>query len=221
MEESINTGVIYMITNTVNGKKYVGRCKSYQLHGKGQPPSKHGANGRFKSHKSKVRNGSCEIPLLYKDMKEFGFESFKIQVLEVCLLENLREREHFHTMAQESYKPDTGYNMFIGDNKPVDENYKKAYENKKAEANKNRALDGKLRRSEDVADLPPNIYRRKAGIFAQIKLTNPTGKSTLYNKAFFIKTESEEVRIKKAQDWLEMIKIQHTNNTLQTSQQSV
>lgn len=212
MEESINTGVIYMITNSINNKKYVGRCKSFQLHGKGQPPSKHGANGRFKSHKSKVRCGSTEIPLLYKDMKEFGFDVFSVEILEVCLLENLREREHFHTMAQESFKPDKGYNLFIGDNKPVDEGHKKMYENKKAIANKNRAVDGKLRRSEDVSDLPPNIYRRKAGIFAQIKLQNPTGKSTLYNKAFFIQSESEEVRIKKAQEWLEMIKKQHNDN---------
>jgi hypothetical protein len=221
MEESINTGVIYMITNTVNGKKYVGKCKSYRNHDDGRIPTKHGAEGRFKTHKSHSRCKPNDIPLLYKDMREFGVEMFNVEVLEVCLLENLKEREKIHTMAQESYKPDIGYNLFIGDNKPVDEQHKKAYENRKAETNKNRAFDGKLRRSEDVADLPPNIYRRKAGIFAQIKLTNPTGKSTLYNKAFFIKTESEEVRIKKAQDWLEIIKTQHTNNILQTSQQSV
>jgi hypothetical protein len=218
MEESITTGVIYMITNTINGKKYVGKCKSYRNYNDERPPTKHGAEGRFKTHKSHSRCKPNDIPLLYKDMREFGVDMFNVEVLEVCLLENLKEREKFHTMDQESYKPDIGYNLFIGDNKPIDENHKKAYENKKATANKNRAVDGKLRRSEDVTDLPPNIYRRKAGIFAQIKLTNPTGKSTLYNKAFFMKADSDEVKIQKAKDWLDMIKIQHTNNT---SQQSV
>lgn len=219
MEETYDTGVIYMITNTVNHKKYVGRCKSYSNHKDGSIPTKHGAEGRFKTHKSHSRCKPNDIPLLYKDMREFGVDMFFVEVLEVCWLENLRERERHHIIAQESYKPNIGYNFFIGDNKPVDEQHKKAYENRKAESNKNRAIDGKLRKSENVANLPPNIYRRKAGIFAQIKLTNPTGKSTLYNKAFFMKADSDEVKIQKAKDWLDMIKKQHNDNI--TSQQSV
>jgi hypothetical protein len=211
MEESINTGVVYMITNIENNLKYIGRAKSYSIRKDGSI-IRHGANGRLKSHWGKVKIDKMEIPLLYNDMKKYGEYAFKIKVLEVCLLPNINKREEELILQYETYKPEKGYNMFIGDKKPIDPIQKKEYENKKSDSNKNRASDGALRRTEGGNGLPPNLNRRKAGIFAQIKLPNVNGASTLYNKAFFMKTDSEEVKIQKAQEWLIQIKAQHEQN---------
>lgn len=214
MEEGLNTGVIYMITNSENSLKYIGRAKSYSIRKNGNI-TKHGANGRLKSHWGKVNIGKMEIPLLYNDMKKYGKDAFNIKVLEVCLLSDINKREEELILQYETYKPEKGYNMFIGDKKPIDPINKKEYETKKSDSNKNRATDGALRRTIDGTGLPPNINRRKAGIFAQIKIPNLNGGSTLYNKAFFLKTESEEIRIQKAQAWLTQIKAQHEeNNTI-------
>jgi hypothetical protein len=209
MEETVNTGVIYMITNTIDGKMYIGRAKSYQFHGSDKPPTKHGAKGRFKSHLSKIKSGKIEIPLLYNDIIKYGKDNFKVQTLEVCLLENIKEREEFHIKDKESYKKEIGYNMFIGDKKPIDPDHKKYYENKKSDSNKNRATDGALRRTDGGTGLPPNVYRRKHGLFAQIKLPNSNGGTSLYNKAFFITNDSEETKLQKALAWLEQTKAQH------------
>jgi hypothetical protein len=214
MEEGLNTGVIYMIKNIENDLKYIGRAKSYSIRKNGNI-TKHGANGRLKSHWGKVNMGKMEIPLLYNDMKKYGKDAFYIQVLEVCLLTDINKREEELILQHETYKPEKGYNMFIGDKKPIDPVKKKEYEYKKSDSNKTRAVDGALRQTESGRGLPPNINRRKAGIFAQIKIPNLNGGSTLYNKAFFLKTDSEEVKIQKAQAWLIQIKAQHEqNNTI-------
>jgi hypothetical protein len=211
MEEGLNTGVIYMITNIKNGLKYIGRAKSYSIRKDGSI-IRHGANGRLKSHWGKVKIDKMEIPLLYNDMKNYGKDAFKIKVLEVCLLTDINRKEEELILQHETYKPEIGYNMFIGDKKPIDPIQKKEYENKKSDSNKNRAIDGALRQTESGMGLPPNLNRRKAGIFAQIKIPNLNGGSTLYNKAFFLKTDSEEVKIQKAQEWLTHIKAQHEQN---------
>lgn len=214
MEESINTGVIYMISNNINGLKYIGRAKSFQLHGSNKPPTKHGVKGRLKSHLSKINSGKIEIPLLYNDIIKYGKDNFSVNTLEVCLLENIKEREEFHIKDKQTYKREIGYNMFIGDKKPLDPDHMKNYENKKSESNKNRATEGALRRTEGGNNLPPNVYRRKNGLFAQIKLINKDNGSTLYNKAFFISSDSEEVKLQKALAWLEQIKVQHEQNNV-------
>jgi len=211
MEENINTGVIYMIKNTKNNLKYIGRAKSYSIRKNGDI-IKHGAHGRLKSHWSKVNIGKMEIPLLYNDMKKYGKDAFNIRVLEVCLLTDINKREEELILLHETYKPEKGYNMSIGDKKPIDPIQKKEYETKKSDSNKNRAVDGAMRRTEGGTGLPPNINRRKAGLFAQIRIPNLNGGSTLYNKAFFLKTDSEEIKLQKAQAWLEQIKAQHEQN---------
>ena len=200
-----------MITNTENGLKYIGRAKSYSIRKNGNI-TRHGAKGRLKSHWGKVNIGKMEIPLLYNDMKKYGVTAFKINVLEVCLLTEINKKEEEHILLHETYKPDKGYNMFIGDKKPIEPTQKKEYEKKKSESNKSRAVDGALRRTEGGTGLPPNVYRRTNGLFAQIKLPNINGGTSLYNKAFFITADSEEVKLQKALEWLENIKAQHEQN---------
>lgn len=203
MEETELTGVVYMVTNVSNNKKYIGKAYSYEKHGIKQP-SKYGASGRFRRHCSNALKGSCEIPLLYDDIRLYGKVNFKVETLEVCLKENLKDRETYYTKLHESYKEHLGYNFHIGDNKPEDISHKKVYEDKKAESNKLRAEGGALRQSDDTSNLPPNIYRRKNGLFAQIKIG-----SNLHNKAFLKSTDTDVQKLEKAIAWLNITKQQN------------
>jgi group I intron endonuclease len=200
MEESENTGVIYIITNIVNNKKYIGKAFSCI----GKKNYKYGANGRFKNHLSKVRNNNNDCPLLYNDIRLHGKDNFKVEVLEICLKSDLKAKETQYITEMQTYKNDIGYNFLIGDNKPKDGDHKKEYEDRKVEANKKRCEGGKLRRSEGTTSLPPNVYKRSAGYFAQIKID-----SNLYNKAFLSSKETDEEKLEKARLWLEQTKIEH------------
>lgn len=203
MEETINTGVIYLITNTVNNKKYVGKAYSFVKHIR-NPNYKHGTNGRFKRHLSNANNDSNEIPLLYNDIRTFGSIHFKAETLEVCFKEDLKDKEEYYIRTLETFKDDVGYNIFIGDHKPEDINHKKEYEKNKIENNKLRAIGGGLRQSDNTKSLPPNIYKRKSSLFAQIKLN-----SILYNKAFFCAKDTDVQKLEKAMSWLTRIKEDH------------
>jgi len=200
MEENEETGVIYMIYNTDNDLLYIGKAFSYVKHGK-KPIRKHGIEGRLDAHIRKANNGSDEIPLLYDAMRKIGTHKFGVKLLEVCSKSDLKQKETEYIKNLSTHLSDKGYNYHLGDSKPQDAEYKKAYELKKAEANVKRAVNGALRRSEDVKSLPQNIYKRKLGYFAQIKID---GK--LFNKAFFISTDSDEEKLNKAIEWLGKIK---------------
>jgi hypothetical protein len=203
MEETELTGVVYMVTNVSNNKKYIGKAYSYVKNGN-QPIRRQGGEGRFYKHIKAATRGCTEIPLLYSDIRLYGKDNFKVGLLEVCLKENLKERETYHIRHNQTYKEDIGYNFHIGDNKPEDISHKKAYEDKKVESNKTRAEGGALRQSADTVDLPPNIYRRKNGLFAQIKIG-----SNLYNKAFFKSLDTDEIKLEKALAWLDLTKQQN------------
>ena len=53
MEETLDTGVIYKITNTKNNKIYIGRAYSYVKNGN-QKMRRHGAKDRLNWHFSKA-----------------------------------------------------------------------------------------------------------------------------------------------------------------------
>lgn len=203
MQESENTGVIYMITNNTNGKKYIGRAFSYEKHGK-KPPSYYSSEGRFRRHKSNVANDNMEIPLLYNDMKKLGADKFSVTTLEVCLKADLKAKETYYTNLHKTFEKDIGYNYHVGDDKPKNKAHIKKYEENKVHSNKARAVDGKLRQSDDVKDLPPNVYKRANGLFAQIKING-----TLYNKAFLSAKDSDEEKLQKAKNWLAETKQTH------------
>jgi hypothetical protein len=206
LEESIETGVIYQIINTVNNKKYIGKAYSFVKHVR-NPNYKHGTNGRFKRHLSNALNGNNEIPLLYNDIRHFGSEKFKAETLEVCLKKDLNQREEYYIKTLESFKDNIGYNYLIGNNKPEDNKHKKEYEQNKIESNKARAIGGKLRRSTETRNLPPNIYKRNNGLFAQIKID-----SVLYNKSFLNSIDTDIEKLDKATRWL--IHIKETHNQI-------
>ena len=203
MQESEETGVIYIITNNINNKKYIGKAYSYVKNGK-QKIRKHGAQDRLYKHVKAVLNNSNEIPLLYEDMRKHGTDKFSVETLEVCLKENLKAKEEYYTKLHKTFEKDIGYNYHVGDNKPKDTDHVKKYEDNKILSNKSRAVDGKLRQSDDVKNLPPNVYKRANGLFAQIKING-----ILYNKAFLSAKDSDEEKLQKAKLWLANTKQQN------------
>ena len=111
MEETIDTGVIYVVTNSVNNKKYVGKANSFVKHVR-NPNYRHGTEGRFKRHLSNAKQGNNEIPLLYDEIRNYGSNNFKVDTLEICLKDDLKNREHYHILNLQTYKENIGYNFF-------------------------------------------------------------------------------------------------------------
>lgn len=90
-------GIIYLITNTVNDRKYVGQTRQ-QL------------NKRWLSHITESRTYS-DRPL-YRAMNKYGLDNFKIRILEECDADKLNEREIYWIDFLESYR--NGYNATTG-----------------------------------------------------------------------------------------------------------
>jgi len=87
-------GVIYLITNLLNGKKYVGKTTQT-------------LKRRINQHK----HGNIHID---KTIRKYGWENFKVEVLEECYtVEQLNEREIFWISAL-SCKHPNGYNHTDG-----------------------------------------------------------------------------------------------------------
>jgi group I intron endonuclease len=98
-------GFVYMITNHVNGKRYVGQTTQ-------------SINQRFKRHKFESRNPATlkkRIQILYHAMKKHGESSFTIECLAVCFSREELDRqevtfiEYYKTKIKEF-----GYNIRDG-----------------------------------------------------------------------------------------------------------
>ena len=90
------TGVIYKITNLVNGKCYVGQTTQK-------------LSARIAQHKR------CKTSALGKAIQEYGLENFKVEELETCPFDMLDEREIYHIAANNCIVPN-GYNSTSGGN---------------------------------------------------------------------------------------------------------
>ena len=94
---------VYKITNTVNGKFYIGSSRNI--------------TARWSSHRNLVNR---KLNSMYQDMKELGLDNFKFEVLEECSIEELTEREQYYidVMKPEynTKKANTGINISQTDN---------------------------------------------------------------------------------------------------------
>lgn len=179
-EENENTGVVYCLTNKINGKKYIGQALSYIIdHGK---IVKHGLDGRFKDHceYAMSKSGEQRNYKLYPAMKEFGIDNFDKEIIAVCDIETLDMVETFNIIRYDTVK--NGYNIRCQgairlsdeDNKERILKIKKTmvqrwkdpeYINKTVPANlqaaMKRANEGTTRKTNK--DLPANIYKNETG----------------------------------------------------------
>ena len=90
---------IYVITNNVNGKQYVGKTN--------KPIEK-----RFKEHLSDSGRSICEKRPLYCAIKKYGKKNFSIDLLETCLSEEAAIREQYWIDKINTYHD--GYNATYG-----------------------------------------------------------------------------------------------------------
>ena len=89
--------IIYIITNKINGKNYVGQTTRT-------------LNERIAEHRS------CIKTAIGKAIQKYGWENFEVVVIEECTtIEQLNEREKFWIAKYNSIAPN-GYNLTEGGN---------------------------------------------------------------------------------------------------------
>ena len=85
---------IHLITNLVNGKKYIGQS----IH----------CNSRYTQHKSSAKTGSKQ--LLHRAIRKYGEENFSFDIIELCTKEQLNDLETLYIELANSIVPN-GYNI--------------------------------------------------------------------------------------------------------------
>ena len=94
---------IYLITNTVNGKYYVGQHKHADL-------------GKYIAGCIKrALRGKDEKPLLYRALRKYGADNFTLDVLTTARAqEQLDNLERLWILALDARNPESGYNVAHG-----------------------------------------------------------------------------------------------------------
>lgn len=221
-QETEDTGVIYCITNVIDDKSYIGKAFSYVKNGN-QKIRRHGAKDRFYKHwMAAYNNIVSDCPVFYEALRNSNIDDWFVYTIKVCSKKHLKEWETKMIKKHKTYKSKYGYNYFVGDNKPNDENRLKQYQMAKADSNVKRAIGGALKKREQNKNLPANInYRRSTGksgkcvnegYFVQIKLN---GK--LYNKAFMSNNNTMEEKLEMAKEQLEQFKKEAAKNSNQNT----
>jgi len=105
-------GEIYKITNTTNGKLYIGQTRSHRLnHNKYRP---FGYLGRFKDHIHEANsNKKNQSRYLNSAILKYGIESFSCDKILTCHVSELDEQEERFIREYNSKYPN-GYNLTNG-----------------------------------------------------------------------------------------------------------
>lgn len=103
---------IYLITNTDNGKKYVGQAVSHILnHGRYRP---YGSYCRFNCHVSEALSTKPnQSHFLNNAIRKYGKEKFVVNLLECCEIHDSDAREIFYISHYNTLFPN-GYNLKNG-----------------------------------------------------------------------------------------------------------
>ena len=105
-------GEIYKMTNTTNGKVYIGQTRSHRLnHNKYRP---FGYLGRFKDHIHEAfssKKNNCKV--LNSALRKYGQDSFTCELIHTCEVNNLNEQEEQFIIEYNSKYPN-GYNLTNG-----------------------------------------------------------------------------------------------------------
>lgn len=224
-QETLDTGVIYRIENIMEQKSYVGRADSYKNHGTAEDPifSRYGAKGRFKVHWRRANHEDLSYkqrnacPIFYEAIRNSDINDWFIYVLKICPLDDLQYWETEMTKLYQTSDPKYGYNYFVGNNKPDNENHLLQYQNAKAKSNTERAIDGKMKRVDHNKNLPTYISyypvtengNFREGYMARIKFD---GK--IYKKIFTSMEQTMEEKLEHAKKYIEIIKNEHVDNKL-------
>lgn len=220
-KETRKTGVIYMIWNVWENKAYIGRAKSFTIY-----EIRHGAKGRFRIHwtnksssNEKNRN-DCRV--FYEALRNSNINDWFVFTLDVCLLDELKDRETDLIKKYNTSNPKFGYNYFVGNNKPNNPEHLKTYQSQKASTNTKRAINGKMKRTDKNKKLPTYIsyYPVKKGdeLLCEGYMARITLNGEIYKKVFISMEDSMEEKLEKALAYIESIKIDVRHDELQKGQ---
>lgn len=193
--QGLSQGEIYVVTNKINGKHYVGQAAKYVS----KDNVKWGTEGRWKSHVREALSGSADHCLLLNQaIRKYGVKSFDVRVLCECHMEQLDAMEDKYIMEYGSLAPN-GYNLKLSTQDSQDTRERKSSSRvgkTHSEATKKKISQGQLgnrrgakqRKYEDDNHLPKYIGSvRKDGIIIGYKVVGyPIGVNTkqYYNKEF-------------------------------------
>ena len=92
-------GYIYLITNNVNGNKYVGKTEL-------------SIEERWGQHIKDSKKEKCEIRPLYRAIRKYGVENFSIKEIDTGQGEELNNKEQYWIQYYDTYK--NWYNATLG-----------------------------------------------------------------------------------------------------------
>lgn len=185
---------VYLITNKVNGKQYVGITK--------QPIKR-----RFQDHIRGAENGKKRI--LSNAIRKYGKENFKLELLEDNVEDSkASEKEQYYIEQYQSHYKNGGYNMTIGGNGTVGYEFTEEDRRKISEAGKGRQFSKE--RNNKIRNAM--IGREYKDEWKESLSKSRVGRFGGENNPFYGKEHSEEskqkIRISKHTRLVERIDIQ-------------
>jgi hypothetical protein len=185
-DESERNIEIYLLTNKINNKKYVGQTVSHVLNNKKYV--RYGTKKRFDSHVSETfssKENQCHY--LNNAIKKYGPESFSYKVIATCSKENSDTLETKYILEYDTVFPN-GYNLKIGgqtfnhsdeSKKRLSKGVTKMYEIKKFERFKDVILEKNFDIEKYIHPLKRNgeqmgwyvLYKKKKVDFGGVHIT--------------------------------------------------
>ena len=127
---------IYCITNTVNGKRYIGQSTNIER--------------RLKEHKTSLRNDYHHSQHLQNAFNNYGEDFFEFGVLKVCDESELDELEIHFIASYDTFNPKKGYNLETGGH--LNKYYSEETRKKLSESMKGREVSEETRRKISEAN---------------------------------------------------------------------
>jgi hypothetical protein len=189
-----NKGIIYMITNKINNKKYIGQTKTHR----GNSNRKKGTDGRFKQHIWSAENDKNCCPRLYNAIRKYGSENFVAVTIVEC---SLHERDYYETLYIRHFNTTDdkiGYNILEGGgvncNPVVYDDDRRA---KMSNACKTKTVNVEPNIRKVMRKIKGHIEKVHTGYSVRI-----SDDGEYHNKWFSSREKSLEENLQMAKDWL-------------------
>ena len=192
-------GIIYMITNRINGRIYIGQTKTFKKI-KGYI-KEWTAEDRFEQHKkfSSMPSKCNSSPKLYEDMRKQGIENFKVETVCVCTLDKTGYYENYYISKFNCKEENVGYNIASGCN--VDHSITHA-KRKVVMTDERRAnLSKTNNKHPNITELKDKDTNTVIGYRVRIVVDSVSTEKRFSSQKFTV-----EENFKKAQDFLEKLK---------------